>query len=185
MRKLGFVALGLLLATPIVTVAQGGIQKSTDATERACSEKAVVVAASFYHQGESHTADMIKTACAKAPVTLTRLIVLPDGFVIPYFKNLDSTRSVVGAAFWITSLDAATHKKLDLQFKGGLLHLEPGAEIRADSLKPLGPIKAGNQTVYLVSFSSIRFDNGSEWHFDAECELSKSLTSIACKKAEQ
>jgi len=79
MREFLFVALGLLLPASIGTASQGTIQKSTEATERACSEIAVVVAANFYHQGESQTADLIKTACAKAPVTLTRLVVLPDG----------------------------------------------------------------------------------------------------------
>jgi len=126
---------------------------------------------------------MTGKSCADAPVSLTQLVVLPDGFVIPYIKNLDPGRSVVGAAFVITAFDTDQASELESTYVSNLLHLPPGSEMRADSIKPFGPIKTAKQTTYLVQFSSIRFDDGSEWHFEVDCKLSNDLKWIKCTAA--
>lgn len=180
-----FLLTSLLLTSATLVLAQGGIQKTRQATQQACSEDLAVVAASFSHYGEKNAAGISGKSCADAPVSLTQLVVLPDGFVIPYIKNLDPRRSVVGAAFFITTFDTDQATELESKFEGNLLHLPPGSEMRADSIKPFGPIKTAKQTTYLVQFSSIRFDDGSEWHFEVDCKLSNDLKLITCKAAKQ
>lgn len=106
---------------------------------------------------------MIDKVCSDSPVGITKLVILPDGF-IPIIRNFDSKRKVVGVAFTITTYNGLTKTKLESKYDGNLLtnYLEPGAEMQADSLKPFGPIKTAKQTVYLIEFSSVRFDTNSE-----------------------
>jgi hypothetical protein len=157
-----------------------------EASAAACN-RGQIVAASFYVSGPDSVPVMLQTACARAPVEITRMKVKADGSFYIYFRNLDASRKVVGVAYLVTTLDERGKVEGDMEFIAGLLEkpTEPGAEMNESHFRAMGSPKSIASKASLVRFSSIRFDDGSEWQLKADCTLSGKMASIRCRETKE
>ena len=161
------------------------VEVSREASIESCAGGQIVAATFRVTMGGS-AAPMLQAACAKTPVEITRLLVKQDGSYMVYFRNLDPKRRVVGVSYAVTELDDKGNKG-ETEFIAGLLSepTSPGAEMMENPGWRHRQFKLEKARTYLVNFSSVKFEDMSEWHFKVDCNVSKSMMRIRCKEAKQ
>ena len=163
------------------------IEVTREASPGACSGGQVVAATFHLAGGGDNYPTLQRTACAHAPVEMTRMIVKADGSYSVILRNLDNNRQVVGVSYLVTAIDSKGNVDGEPHFVSSLLPkpAEPGAEIIEDSERSPRRISLEKATTYLVQFVSVLFAPFSEWQFRADCSSTGDLTQIRCKQAKE
>jgi hypothetical protein len=173
----------LILILPLSSFGQS-IQKTLTASPQACPGDKSIVAAIF-KVSEAGTEPIIEqTACADAPVSITRMQINPDGEVWILFKNLDKERQVSAVGYLVTVFEKQNRRLKDTGLWARTLRkpVLPNSEMEVDTNEPLEQLKKLTPGRYLVQFSSILLPNMSEWQMHVHCKLPRKGGSMICEQ---
>jgi hypothetical protein len=148
-----------------------------------CAEKQLI-AWSFYITPANFLSSTIHRSCTQAPVEITKMTMKELGSYSFYFKNLDSSRLIIGADFLLKKLNSKGHRS-----KFSIFSAEISNNPIATNVEMEVPLKAGRQEKqlekskhYIIQIHRIKFSDGSEWQSQADCRFLRDFTGIVCKE---